>query len=165
MKFQSPQSGGTVTDLLFSLPVLLVLLLLSFKAVAQESARNEFLSTAKPAVVLYDAPSLNAGKLYVSGVNLPLEVVVKVVGWVKVRDYHGYLAWVEDKNLSPKRFVIVRIPVGSVYQSPHPAAPLIFQAQQDVILELLGVVAGGWVKVKHRDGQIGYIRIDQIWGV
>lgn len=100
-----------------------------------------------------------------AGVNLPLEVVVKVVGWVKVRDYHGYLAWVEDKNLGPKRFVIVKIPVGSVYQSPNPTSSLIFQAQQDVILELLGVVAGGWVKVKHRDGQTGYIRTDQIWGV
>ena len=163
MKFRLFGGESIPTGLLFSL---LVLLIFSCKAVAQESsARNEFLSIAKPAVVLYDAPSLNAGKLYVAGVNLPLEVVVKVVGWVKVRDYHGYLAWVEDKNLGPKRFVIVKIPVGSVYQSPNPTSSLIFQAQQDVILELLGVVAGGWVKVKHRDGQTGYIRTDQIWGV
>ncbi|MBC6962041.1 MAG: hypothetical protein DWB48_04740 [Nitrosomonas sp.] len=162
MKFQPLRGESITTGLLFSL---FVLLIFSCKAVAQEGARNEFLSIAKSAVVLYDAPSLNAGKLYVAGVNLPLEVVVKVVGWVKVRDYHGYLAWVEDKNLGPKRFVIVKIPVGSVYQSPNPTSSLIFQAQQDVILELLGVVAGGWVKVKHRDGQTGYIRTDQIWGV
>ncbi len=145
-------------------PILFVLLSFSCQAVAQENSRNEFLSIAIPAAVLYDAPSLNAGKLYVASVNLPLEVVVKVVGWVKVRDYHGYLAWVEDKNLSQRRFVIIKIPVGSVYQSPDSASPLIYQARQDVILELLGVVAGGWVKVKHQDGQTGYIRIDQIWG-
>lgn len=162
MKFQPLRGESITTGLLFSL---FVLLIFSCRAVAQENTRNEFLSIAKSAVVLYDAPSLNAGKLYVAGVNLPLEVVVKVVGWVKVRDYHGYLAWVEDKNLGPKRFVIVKIPVGSVYQSPNPTSSLIFQAQQDVILELLGVVAGGWVKVKHRDGQTGYIRTDQIWGV
>jgi len=162
MKFQPLRDASIAAGLLFSLFVLLVF---SCKAIAQENARNEFLSIAKPGVVLYDAPSLNAGKLYVAGMNLPLEVVVKVVGWVKVRDYHGYLAWVEDKDLSPKRFVIIKIPVGSIYQSPNPTASLIFQAQQDVILELLGVVAGGWVKVKHRDGQTGYIRTDQIWGV
>lgn len=163
MEFRLFRSESILTGLLFSL---LVLLIFPCKAVAQESStRNEFLSIAKPAVVLYDAPSLNAGKLYVAGVNLPLEVVVKVVGWVKVRDYHGYLAWVEDNNLSPKRFVIIRVPVGSVYQSPNPTASLVFQVQQDVVLELLGVVAGGWVKVKHRDGQTGYIGVDQIWGI
>ena len=162
MKFQLLRGESITISLLFSL---LVLLIFSCKAIAQESTRNEFLSTTKSAVVLYDAPSLSAGKLYVAGVNLPLEVVVKVVGWVKVRDSHGYLAWLEDKNLSQKRFVIVKMPVGSVYQSPNPASSLIFQVQQDVVLELLGVVAGGWVKVKHQDGQIGYIRTDQIWGI
>ncbi len=164
MKLQvSP--GGNIAALLFPFLVLFILLFFSCKTVAQESPRNEFLSIANPAVVLYDAPSLNAGKLYVASVNLPLEVVVKVVGWVKVRDYHGYLAWAEDRNLSQKRFVIVKMPVGSVYQSPDSTSPLIYQAQQDVVLELLDSVAGGWVKVKHQSGQTGYIRADQIWGV
>lgn len=136
----------------------------SCKAVAQENSQSEFLSIASPAAVLYDAPSLNAEKLYVASVNLPLEVVVKVVGWVKVRDYHGYLGWVEDKNLSQKRFVIINTSVGSVYQSPDQAAALVFQARQDVVLEWLGTAADGWIKVKHQDGQVGYIRTDQIWG-
>lgn len=149
------------TNLLLSL---LVLWLFSCKAVAQENSQSEFLSIASPAAVLYDAPSLNAEKLYVASVNLPLEVVVKVVGWVKVRDYHGYLGWVEDKNLSQKRFVIINTSVGSVYQSPDQAAALVFQARQDVVLEWLGTAANGWIKVKHQDGQVGYIRTDQIWG-
>lgn len=165
MKLQLFQGRGITAEQLFSLPVLFVLLAFSCDAAAQENIRNEFLSTAKPAVILYDAPSLNAGKLYVAGMNLPLEVVVKVVGWVKVRDYHGYLAWAEDKNLGSKRFVIIKIPAGSIYKSPDTASPLIFQAQQDVVLELLDVVADGWVKVRHQDGQVGYIRTDQIWGV
>lgn len=165
MELSLSQDRRAAPDFLFVLSTLFALLVFSCGVIAQENVRNEFLSIAKPAVVLYDAPSLNAGKLYVASVNLPLEVVVKVVGWVKVRDYHGYLAWAEDKNLSPKRFVIVKVPAGSVYESPNPASSLIFQAQQDVLLELLGVVAGGWVKVKHQNSQTGYIRTDQIWGV
>ena len=164
MKIRVSQSGN-IAVLLFPLFALCILLFFSCKAAAQENSRDEFLSIANPAVVLYDAPSLNAGKLYVAGMNLPLEVVVKVVGWVKVRDYHGYLAWVEDKNLSQKRFVITKVPVGSVYQSPDSTSLLIYQVQQDVVLELLSVVADGWIKVKHQDGQTGYIKIDQIWGV
>lgn len=161
MRFQPFQARFAATNLLLSL---LVLWFFSCKAVAQENSQSEFLSIASPAAVLYDAPSLNAEKLYVASVNLPLEVVVKVVGWVKVRDYHGYLGWVEDKNLSQKRFVIINTSVGSVYQSPNQAAALVFQARQDVVLEWLGTAANGWIKVKHQDGQVGYIRTDQIWG-
>jgi len=161
MRFQPFRARFAATNLLF---LLLVLLLLSCKAVAQENSQSEFLSIAVPATVLYDAPSLNAEKLYVASVNLPLEVVVKVVGWVKVRDYHGYLGWVEDKNLSQKRFVIVNTSVGNVYRSPEQTAVLVFQAHQDVVLEWQGAAANGWIKVKHQDGQVGYIRADQIWG-
>lgn len=162
MRFQPYRVGFVTVGLLLPL---LMLLFFSGKAIAQTGSQNEFLSIAAPAVILYDAPSLNAEKLYVASVNLPLEVVVKVVGWVKVRDYHGSLAWVENKNLSQKRFVIIRIAVGNVYQSPDQTSPLVFQARQDVVLEWLGAAANGWVKVKHRDGQIGYISANQVWGV
>jgi SH3-like domain-containing protein len=145
--------------------LLSVFLLLSSKVFAQANNQSEFLSIAIPATILYDAPSLSAEKLYVASVNLPLEVMVKVVGWVKVRDHHGYLAWVEDKNLSSKRFVIVNSSVGNIYQSPNQASSLVFQARQDVVLEWLGMAANRWVKVRHQDGQAGYIRADQVWGV
>ncbi len=150
-------------DLLF--PLFMFLLFFSSPTAAQESAGSEFQSISNSAVILYDAPSRNAEKLYVAGENLPVEVVVKVEGWVKVRDSHGYLAWAESGNLSPKRFVIVNTSVASVYQSSNPASPLVFRAQQDVILEWLGNAAGGWAKVRHQEGQTGYIRTDQIWGV
>ncbi len=159
MRLLSFRIAFIAASLLFSL------LFFSCKVSAQSASQNEFLSIAVPATILYDAPSLNAEKLYVASVNLPLEVMVKVVGWVKVRDYHGYLGWVEDKNLSPKRFVIVNAPVGSVYQSPDQASAVVFQVQQDVVLEWQGAAANGWVKVKHQDGQIGYIKTDQIWGI
>lgn len=141
------------------------LLFASAKVCAQAESQHEFLSVAAPATILYDAPSLNAEKLYVASINLPLEVMVKVVGWMKVRDHHGHLAWIEDSHISTKRFVLINSPVGHIYLSPDQASPLIFQAQRDVILEWLGMIAGGWVKVKHQDGQIGYIRADQVWGV
>src|SRR5690348_3660275 len=73
-------------------------------------AALEFFSIKDNAVVMYDAPSLKADKLYVASRNLPVEAVVKVEGWVKVRDSGGTLAWVEEKELSDKRYVIVTAP-------------------------------------------------------
>jgi SH3-like domain-containing protein len=165
MKYWLPGGRRFVVNTL--LPFLVFLLLVfPYRTDAQDNTKNEFFSIANPAVILYDAPSLNAEKLYVASVNLPVEVVVKVEGWLKVRDSNGHLAWVESKNLSKKRFVIVNVPVADVHQSADHNSPLMFRAQQDVVLEWLGTASSGnWSRVRHQDGQTGYIRIDQIWGV
>lgn len=128
------------------------------------AAEAEFLSIAESAVTMYDAPSLNAEKLYVASMHLPLEVVVKVEGWVKVRDSSGALAWVERKFLSEKRYVIVTAPLASIYQSADTRSPLLFQAQRNVVMEWLNTDATGWVKVRYRDGRIGFIQSEQVWG-
>jgi flagellar basal body rod protein FlgF len=41
---------------------------------------------------------------------------------------------------------------------------VVFEAARDVLLELLGVASGGWLRVRHRDGQAGYVRVAQVWG-
>ncbi|MDP3288775.1 MAG: SH3 domain-containing protein [Methyloversatilis sp.] len=45
-------------------------------------------------------------------------------------------------------------------------APLVFEAERRVLLEPLTEAApAGWAKVKHRDGQSGFVRISQVWGL
>jgi SH3-like domain-containing protein len=127
-------------------------------------AAMEFFSLNEDAVIMYDAPSLKADKLYVASRNLPVEAIVKVEGWVKVRDSEGALAWVEEKALSEKRYVIVTVPQAEVYHAPNTNSALLFQAQQNVVMERLDPAAAGWVKVRHRDGQIGYVKTQQVWG-
>lgn len=127
-------------------------------------AAFEFFSIAENATVMYDAPSLKADKLYVASRHLPVEAIVKVEGWVKVRDSGGGLAWVEEKALSEKRYVIVTAPQAEAYQAANAGSTLVFQAQQNVVMEQLEPAVNGWVKVRHRDGQMGYIRTQQIWG-
>ena len=123
----------------------------------------EFRSVSENAAVLYDAPSGKARKLYVVNQGFPLEVVVVVEGWSKVRDASGELTWIESKHLSDRRTVMVRTPLASVRQAADDGAPVVFQAQQNVMLELVEV-AGGWLKVRHRDGQAGFVRVAQVWG-
>lgn len=129
------------------------------------SAVAEFRAVSDEAAILYDAPSAQSKKLFVVNQGYPLEVIVVVEGWLKVRDANGSLTWVDAKQVSGKqRTVMVKTPIAQVRQSADDNAPVVFQAQQHVILELVEV-AGGWLRVRHRDGQSGYIKVAQVWGV
>jgi SH3-like domain-containing protein len=132
---------------------------------APAAALAQFRSIAEPAAVLYDAPSTRATKLYVASRNLPVEVIATDGAWVKVRDPFGGLSWVERKQLGERRTVIVSAPVADIRQRPEEAAPLAFQAQSGVVLDLLEGGAAGWARVRHADGTEGFVRVAQVWGV
>lgn len=128
----------------------------------------EFQSAAE-AAVLYDAPSLKARPLFVIGRDTPFEVIVGVEGWLKIRDASGTVAWIERKAASERRTLIVRVPIADILAAPEGSAPAVFKAEQNVVLELVDPAyvsnTPGWAKVRHRDGQQGYIRIAQVWGL
>ena len=123
----------------------------------------DFRSAADAAVVLYDAPSVKGRKLYIVNRGYPLEVLVQVEGWVKVRDATGTLSWAETKSLDTKRNVLLRTSA-SVRQKPADDAPVVFEVQRDLLLEMLEAANAGWVHVKHRDGAAGYVRAADVWG-
>ena len=141
----------------------LVLILFAAVGIAPAAAL-EFRSVSENAAVLYDAPSAKANKLYIVNNGYPVEVVVAVEGWVKMRDVNGDLAWIESKNLTDKRTVMVKVPLAQVRQSADDNAPVVFQAQQNVILDLVEATSGGWLRVRHRDGQTGFVKASQVWG-
>lgn len=142
-----------------------LLLLLVLLAVAPLAAAAEFRSIADNAVIMYDAPSAKANPLYVASRYYPVEVIVQLDNWTKVRDVAGDLAWVEKKELSDTRTVVVTAELADVREKPEDNAPLVFQARQGVALEIVELGAGAWVKVRHRDGQSGFVRTDQVWGL
>jgi SH3 domain protein len=140
---------------------LAALLLLLGAATAQAA---EFLSVNDDAAVLYDGPSREAKALYVVSRNYPLEVIVNLDAWVKVRDHTGALSWIERKLLAPQRMVVVTAPSAEVRVRPEDGAPTAFVAAQFVVLELLGVAPGGWLRVRHADGANGYLQAKLVWG-
>lgn len=127
-------------------------------------ASMDYYSLAENAVVMYDAPSAKSAKLFIANAHLPVEAVVNVEGWTKVRDSSGTMAWVKQSMLSTQRFVIVTVPMADVYFAADGNANVLFQATENVVMEWLDSDTPGWVHVKHRDGQTGYVRSNQVWG-
>jgi SH3-like domain-containing protein len=145
------------------LPVALTLFIALATATGSAHALN-YASVADSSAILYDAPSLKAKKIFVVNRYLPLEQLVSLDDWVKVRDSSGSLAWIEKRALSKKRFVTVMTPLAVVYQAAETGAPVAFNARQQVALEWLESSDNGWVKVRHLDGTTGYVRATEVWG-
>lgn len=138
---------------------------LSLMLAAASSHAFEFKTVGAAPVVLYDAPSTKGGKLFVVPRGAPLEVVLAYGEWLKVRDVNGEMAWTEAKGLTAKRNVIARVANLKVRATPDDAAAAVFTADKGVLMEVTEVAAGGWIKVRHRDGLVGYVKNAEIWGI
>ena len=125
----------------------------------------DYRSVNVPAAILYDAPSQQGKKLYLIKAQTPVEVVVRLEGWLKVRDAEGTLAWIESRSLSERRTLVVTAPSAEMRQSDKPEAPLIAELDKWVAVEFVEPASPGWAKVRHRDGAIGYLRSTQVWGL
>jgi len=124
----------------------------------------DYVSVADSSAILYDAPSLKAKKIFVVSRYLPLEQVVSLDSWVKVRDSSGSLSWIEKRALSSKHFVVVTAALAALRQAPEENAALVLQVRKQVALELLENTGNGWLKVSHQDGVTGYVKASEVWG-
>jgi SH3-like domain-containing protein len=127
-------------------------------------AAAEFRSVIVPKAVVYDTPSAQGKKVYLLGQGYPVEVIVNLAEWVKVRDQKGGLSWIDAKQLSPKRTLLVVV-LADIKPSPDMSVASIGRLEKDVVIDLLEPAKNGWVKVKHRDGLTGFIQTSAVWGL
>jgi len=124
----------------------------------------DFVSVRDSSAILYDAPSIEAKKLYVVNRHMPFEQVVTLNSWVKVRDRSGDLYWIEKRALSNKRQVFALLPLVNVRSKPDAGSKQVFQIRQQVALQMIESTGTGWIKVQHQDGNEGFVRSTEVWG-
>lgn len=138
---------------------------LALLAVAGGASAVDYRSVDVPAAILYDAPSQKGKKLYLIKAQTPVEVVVRLDGWFKIRDAEGTLAWIESRQVSERRMLIVTAPSAEVFLADKPEAPVVKQLEKWMAVEFVEAAAPGWAKIRQRDGAFGYVRANQVWGL
>ena len=126
----------------------------------------EYRSVSVAAAVLWDGPSDKAKKVFVAPRGMPVEVVSTLNTWVKVRDFGGDVSWMAGNELSKTRTVVATT-LATARAAAQDTAALAFQAERGVTLELLdaGQATAGFVRVKHKDGSIGFVKTTEVWGL
>lgn len=131
---------------------------------ACSAAAADFKVVGENAAVLYDGPSRQATPLYIVSKYYPLEILVELDAWVKVRDQTGTVSWAEKRQLADKRMVVITATSAEAHVRPEDESPVAFVASQNVALELLEAGPPGWLRVRHGDGANGYLRAALAWG-
>jgi len=142
-----------------------ILATLALLVAAGGASAIDYRSVEVPAAILYDAPSQKGKKLYLIKAQTPVEVVVRLEGWFKIRDAEGTLAWIESRQVGERRMLIVTTPTAEVFQSDKPDAAVVRQLEKWVAVEFVEVASPGWAKIRQRDGAVGYVRANQVWGL
>lgn len=120
--------------------------------------------------MLYDAPSAQGKKLFLLGQGYPVEIIVNLGEWLKVRDNQGGLSWVEAKQVDTKRTLLITQSQAEMHEAADALSKLLCKLDKDVVVDFIEPViadAAGktWVKVRHRDGLTGYILTTVVWGL
>jgi SH3-like domain-containing protein len=124
---------------------------------------QEFKSVSVNAAIMYDAPSANAKRVFIAPRGMPVQVVSVVEPFVKVRDMSGDTAWVDRRSLGNNRS-LVALGTATLRAAAQDSAALVVQVERGVTLEMLDTPTAGWVRVKHSDGQTGFVKTSEVWG-
>jgi SH3-like domain-containing protein len=127
---------------------------------------EDFKQTIDAATVAFEGPSTRATKQFIYSRGTPLEVLVTIEGWHKVRDAQGGLVWVERRALGERTQVQVKSPTTvEARAAADDASPVVFRAEPGVLLTLVAPPTSAYAQVRARDGQTGFLRIDTLFGI
>ena len=116
---------------------------------------------------LHEAPSDSTKKSFIVTRGYPLEVIVSLKEWKKVKDHEGLINWIKTSDLSSKRSVLNLKGDNPIYLEPSSASPILAKVNENVTLELLDAKKiDDWVKVYSKVGDIeGFIKASDLWGI
>lgn len=129
-----------------------------------QAANVEFKSVGPAPAVMYDVPSQKGRKISIAPPGMPVEIVLANGEWSRVRDVSGELSWMESRALTNQRNLIVEAARATVRSTASDTGAAVFTASKGVLLELAEPIASSWIKVKHRDGETGFIKASEVWG-
>jgi len=141
--------------------IILYAVLIFLLGAGTASARR--LSVASPKANVRSGPGLNHEILWSVGKYYPVDIVKKSGNWYKIRDFEGDIGWMHRSLLKKIPAVIVKGALVNVRSGPGMKYRVLFQAEKGVSFKLLKKKKN-WLKVRHADGDIGWIHKSLVWG-
>ncbi len=95
--------------------------------------------------------------------HYPFSVIESSDGYLKVRDYKGQIGWIKVDQVGPEKAVVVETPSVNIRKGPGKTHPILFKASQGVTFKVLAEKED-WLKVRHENGDRGWVVKSSTWG-
>jgi SH3-like domain-containing protein len=130
-------------------------------------AHADFISVKVKQAVLFEGPSNTTDKVFIVTEGYPLEVLVSLKDWKKVKDHNGKISWIESKNTHNERTVLITKDDAVIFNEANEESHKLANVEKFVVLKLNSpMLVGNWAQVKTQiEGLIGFINAREVWGL
>jgi len=127
----------------------------------------DFVSVKTKSALLFEGPSATTKKLYIVTEGYPLEIMVNLKDWKKVRDHTGNISWIQSNLVDKFRTVMTIKDNVNLYHKANLQSSKLGQVSEFVVLNLNStLVTDGWVNVQSQlEGLSGFVRLEKLWGL
>ncbi|MFQ5913150.1 MAG: SH3 domain-containing protein [Nitrospinota bacterium] len=108
-------------------------------------------------------PGTRFEKVWTAPMNYPYQVLKRKGRWLRVRDFDGYQEWIYRPLTDGKPAVVVKVKKANIRKRPTTKSPITFRADRGLPFRVLRK-KGRWIKVRHADGDQGWIFERLVWG-
>jgi len=126
-------------------------------------ASGKRLSVAAEKANVRSGPGTEHEILWVVGRYYPFDIIKKYGPWYKIRDFEEDIGWIHKSLLKDVPAVTVTGTRVNIREGPGKNFKILFQAEKGVSFKLLKRQKK-WLKVKHADGEVGWIIKSLVWG-
>jgi SH3-like domain-containing protein len=112
---------------------------------------------------LRSGPGKQFEKMWNAPMNYPYQVTDRKGKWLKVQDFSGYEDWIYGPLTDDKSAVVVKVKQANVRKGSSTNDEIVFTADMGVPFLVLDK-KGDWLKVRHEDGDEGWIYQTLVWG-
>ena len=127
----------------------------------------DFISVKVKQAVLFEGPSNTTDKVFIVTEGYPLEVLVSLKDWKKVKDHNGKISWIESKNTPNERTVLITKEDAVIFNEANEKSHKLANVEKFVVLKLNSpILVGNWAQVKTQiEGLIGFVNAKEVWGL
>lgn len=152
----------------YATSMVMMLLLLAGVFAQVTPVRAEMVAIAKNSVNMRSGPGTKYKVQWKLGRGFPLKVIKRGRNWLRVRDFEGTTGWVNRRLVNHVPHMIVKVHKKSrrkinVRSGPGTNNRIVAKAYYGVVFKTLKK-KGGWVKVEHEKGVVGWVKRSLLWG-
>jgi SH3 domain protein len=127
----------------------------------------DFISVKVKQAVLFEGPSNATEKMFIVTEGYPLDVIVSLKDWKKVKDHNGKISWIESKYTHNERTVLILKDGAVIFNQANGKSHKLAYVDKFVVLKLnSSLLVGNWAQVKTQiEGLIGFINSEEVWGL